>query len=84
MNQQLVDLSAAESPFFSVEIEMLRLSHWIDLTPTDQIKLTTALYCFQRNGKRVNNPKKGGRESRYGGWLCKGKVLAPKHLQYSA
>ena len=40
---------------------MLRLSHWIGLTRTDQIKITTALYCFRRNGKRVNNPKRGGR-----------------------
>ena len=26
-----------------------------------KIKISTALYCFQRNGKRANNPKEGER-----------------------
>ena len=26
-----------------------------------KIKIATALYCFQRNEKRVNNPKEGGK-----------------------
>ena len=26
-----------------------------------KIKIATALYCFQRNGKRENNPKRGGK-----------------------
>ena len=51
----------SEVAIFSVALEMLKLSHWIDLTRTNQIKISTTLYCFQWNGKRANNPKNGER-----------------------
>ena len=46
---------------FSIAVEMLRLSHWIEFTRIDKIKIATVLYCFQRNRKRANNPKEGER-----------------------
>ena len=36
----------------NIAVEMLILSHWIDLTRTDQIKISTALYCFQRKWEK--------------------------------
>ena len=63
---------------------MLRLSHWIDLTRTYQIKITIVLYCFQRNGKSANNPKRGRENLSSGVGYVKGRYYHPKHLRYSA
>ena len=41
------------------------------------------LYCFQRNGKRVNNPKEGGGGLGKGVGYAKGKDYHPGHLRYS-
>ena len=50
------------SQFISLAVEMLTLSHWIDLTRTDQIKKSPPRFIVSKgNGKRANKPKKGGK-----------------------
>ena len=52
MDQQEVNLSPVKSPFFPVAVEMLRLSHWIDLTRTDQIKNHHPALLFQKEWEK--------------------------------
>ena len=50
---------------------MLKLSYWIDLTGTYQIKIATVLYCFQWNVKRANYPKREGERIKVRGLVMK-------------
>ena len=50
----------SEVSIFSISVEMLSLSHWIDLTRTDQIKIRHRALLFPKEWERANNPKKGG------------------------
>ena len=72
MDQQEVNLSPVKSPFFcsgrNVQAKQL---DWLDFIQI-KIKITTALYCFQRNGKRENNPKRVGKIQGKGVGYAKG------------
>ena len=77
MDQQEVNLSPAESPLFYSGRKLMRLNYWLTQLTKEKQESPPHFIVSKGMGKKRTKPKKKFREKGYGGWLCKGKVLAP-------